>query len=162
MFEKVLHGSNIAAAFAAVATTADLTIAALSGVAIYKSADGPVRTLAKQMAGTVDTALAKAHMTDARKRIVAQMLAQYQPDTATLVSHNLNADAIAEGLCQQISDTAKDPAHKAQGPAGFQGRRHGHSGACFRQSRCHRSAAVSHFERATGAHEKISSGRPTA
>ncbi len=50
MFERALHGSNIAAAFAMAAAAADLTIAAVAattitadlwGVAIYKSTDNP-------------------------------------------------------------------------------------------------------------------------
>ncbi len=50
MFERALHGSNIAAAFAVAAAAADLAIAsvaantmtaALSGMAIYKSTDNP-------------------------------------------------------------------------------------------------------------------------
>ncbi|MFG5381760.1 tetratricopeptide repeat protein [Yoonia sp. R2-816] len=121
MFERALHGDNIAAAFAVAATTADLTIAAgtattitaaLSGVAIYKSADKPVKALAQQMARLMETALASAQIADQRKRIVVQMLGQYQPNETAFVRHDLNAAAIADSLCHQITTTAKDPAHK--------------------------------------------------
>ncbi len=121
MFERALHGGNIAAAFAVAATTADLTIAAdtattitaaLSGVAIHKSANKPVEVLAERMARLMEAALTSAQMTDQRKRIVAQMLGQYQPDETTFVRHDLNAAAIADSLCHQITTTAKDPAHK--------------------------------------------------
>ncbi|WP_342076024.1 SEC-C domain-containing protein [Yoonia sp. SS1-5] len=121
MFEKILHGGNIAAAFTVVATTADLTLAAgtatalsaaLSGTAIYKESNSETKALAKEMALLLKATLSRMHLTQGRKRIVTQLISLYQFSDSDIIESNLDAATLADTLCGRIAKTAVDPAHK--------------------------------------------------
>ncbi|RLJ51539.1 tetratricopeptide repeat protein [Litoreibacter meonggei] len=122
MFEKTLHGANIATCCAALATAADLTLtggaagaiaAALSGVALFKKADTTTRNMAKDMADAFDAALAQNNLQGDRRKIAVQMFAHFPPSEEELATGSMSPTVIAANMRALVEATATDPAHKS-------------------------------------------------
>lgn len=121
-FEKPLHGANVAATVAVVVTTfADLTLAggaatliggALSVSALVKRAEHGQKDMARQIATGLTDHLGGNHMTEDRKRILAQTLAAYIPTDQDLAMGSMNAKKIAATMRDRIMAQATDPEHK--------------------------------------------------
>lgn len=123
MFEKSLHGANIATCCAVLATAADLTVtgglattigAALSGITLFKKADAKTKDMAKGMASAFDAAIKQSHMSDDRKKVAIQMFAQFPPDEAALAKGNMIPATIAENMRAEVKTTATNPSHQTE------------------------------------------------
>jgi tetratricopeptide (TPR) repeat protein len=120
MVENSLHRANIVAAFATVATAAELTLAggastaigaALSWVALFKAADRDRQALARRMAEAADAHIAAMAPSADRRAILGQMLARTELTAEALVQGNLNPATVARNLRDRIAATATDPEH---------------------------------------------------
>ncbi len=117
-----MHGANVVAAVAVVATTfADLTLAggtatiiggALSVSGLVKKAERGQEYTARQIATSLTAHLGDNQMTEDRTKILAQMLATYVPSDQDLAAGSMNAKNIAAIMRDRISAQAIDPEYK--------------------------------------------------
>ena len=121
LIEKGLHTGNLAAAFAVIATTADLTLAggaatlfgaALSGSALFKSSDRTTKKAAKDIAADLDRAIKDTHLTQDQILWVHQMVVCFPPTGQEFLDADMNGEKLTEILIKRIKDTASDGAHK--------------------------------------------------
>lgn len=124
LIEKGLHTGNLAAAFAVIATTADLTLAggaatlfgaALSGSALFKSSDRTTKKAAKDIAADLDRAIKDTHLTQVQILWVHQMVVCFPPTGQEFLDADMNGEKLTEILIKRITDTASDSEHKTSG-----------------------------------------------
>ncbi len=122
MLEKGLHAGNLAAGFALIATAADLTLAggattvfgtALSGTALFKSADRPTRKEAKAIAADLDQAMGTAHLSPDQKKWLRQMIACFPPEEADFAKADMDGAKLTQLILTRIKKTASDVAHQS-------------------------------------------------
>ena len=118
MMEKALHAGHLTAAFALIATTADLTLAggaatmfsaALSGVSLARGTEKSTKKAANEIARDLDAQIEKTHLSDDQQIWLRQLLTAFPPLDGDFTAADMDGAKLTALLVRRIQESDADP-----------------------------------------------------